>query len=73
MALIAQVQFLQVMARIGGSEGSIGMAHFANSIGEFRTCACFFFCSVCSQRACSPPIAWRLFLYFKLPLHGHSF
>ena len=35
MALIAQVQFLQVMARIGGSEGSIGMAYFANSIGEF--------------------------------------
>jgi len=33
MALIAQVQFLQVMARIGGSEGKAGMAYFANSIG----------------------------------------
>jgi len=33
MALIAQVQFLQVMARIGGSKGQAGMAYFANSIG----------------------------------------
>ena len=33
VALITQVQFLQVMARIGGSNGPASMAFFADSIG----------------------------------------
>lgn len=34
MALVAQVQFVQVMARIGGSQAQTGLAFFANSLGE---------------------------------------
>jgi hypothetical protein len=34
MALITQVQFLQLMARIGGSQAQTGLAYFANSLGE---------------------------------------
>ena len=34
MALIAQVQFLQLMSRMGGSQAQTGLAYFANSLGE---------------------------------------
>ena len=34
MALITQVQILQVMARMGGSKGQTGMAYLANSLGQ---------------------------------------